>query len=385
MITFNDFWFNFVIIVLVFFTSFYMYMKHHVYAYWYRKGVESFEPSFPWGNVGGALLMQNDIGSIIKNLHLQIKSGYAGIYMIMRPILLVRDRKLIERVLVKDFEYFMDRGLFIDEEKDPLSAHMYSLTGEKWCEMRRKMSPAFAPERVKMMYGTIYDIGMALQGYVGQICDNNSKNTVDIRDLSARYLTDIIASVAFGIEVDSIHDPTVYFRKMGAIALELNFKSQLVHLLSYMAPKLLEIFHLKTVNDDVEEFMIETVRRTLQFREKNRISREDFMQILIQMRNGDDVSKRQVGEWSTNIVGDQMKQMSIEECAAQVFIFFAAGFETSASIMSFCLYELAKNQKLQNDVQNDIDSVLNQHNFKLSYQSLKDMKLLERCVKGAAI
>lgn len=355
-------------------------MKFRVYTYWYRKGVEYFEPSFPLGNVGGALFMRNDIGSLVKDLHLQIKSRFAGLYMIMRPTLMIRDRDLIERILVKDFKYFMDRGLFCNEEKDPLSAHMYTLRGEKWEKMREKMCPAFEPERVKMMFGTIYDTGMALQGYVGQIADKNANNEIDIRDLSARYMTDIIASVAFGIDVDSIHDPTVYFRKMGARALELTFTSQLVLLLSYMAPNLLQIFHIKTVNEDVEEFMIETVRRTLQFRENNRISRDDFMQILIQMRNGYDIRKKVYNEQDHHNLSD--KKMSIQECAAQVFIFFLAGFETSGSIISFCLYELAKNQKLLNELQDDIDKVMDEFNYKITYDCINKMAYLKRCVDG---
>lgn len=39
--------------------------------------------------------------------------------------------------------------------------------------------------------------------------------------------------------------------------------------------------------------------------------------------------------------------ISVHEIAAQGFIFFLAGFETSSTTMTFALYELAMNQELQ--------------------------------------
>lgn len=42
--------------------------------------------------------------------------------------------------------------------------------------------------------------------------DNKS---VEVRELAARYTTDIIASVAFGIEVNTIDNPDAEFRRYG--------------------------------------------------------------------------------------------------------------------------------------------------------------------------
>lgn len=74
--------------------------------------------------------------------------------------------------------------------------------------------------------------------------------------------------------------------------------------------------------------------------------------------------------------------MSVEEIAAQAFLFFAAGFETSSSTLSFCLYELAKNPEVQKKVHEDIDRVLKKHNGEITYESVSEMNYLECCIDG---
>lgn len=63
-------------------------------------------------------------------------------------------------------------------------------------------------------------------------------------------------------------------------------------------------------------------------------------------------------------------------------VFFSAGFETSSTTLSYCLYELAKNQNIQKRVQSEIDRVLKQHNGQLSYEALSEMVYLEKCIDG---
>jgi cytochrome P450 family 6 len=74
----------------------------------------------------------------------------------------------------------------------------------------------------------------------------------------------------------------------------------------------------------------------------------------------------------------------MDELAAQVFIFFVAGFETSSTTMSFCLYEMALNPDIQRRVQEEIDSVLQQHNGEITYETIQQMEYLDKTVAGKA-
>lgn len=72
----------------------------------------------------------------------------------------------------------------------------------------------------------------------------------------------------------------------------------------------------------------------------------------------------------------------MDEAAAQCFVFFLAGFETSSTTMTFALYELAVHQDIQDKVREEIKSVLAKHNNKISYDSLKEMKYQRQVIDG---
>ena len=70
---------------------------------------------------------------------------------------------------------------------------------------------------------------------------------------------------------------------------------------------------------------------------------------------------------------------------AQAFAFLAAGFETSATTLSFALYELALHPEIQHRLRAEILQVLNKHNGELTYDGIQEMSYLDRVVSGEGI
>jgi hypothetical protein len=75
-------------------------------------------------------------------------------------------------------------------------------------------------------------------------------------------------------------------------------------------------------------------------------------------------------------------EVTIEVMAAQAFVFFLAGFETSSTTMTFCLYELALNPDIQQRLRAEIDTVLHRHGGNITYDSIFEMEYLEKVVDG---
>jgi len=70
--------------------------------------------------------------------------------------------------------------------------------------------------------------------------------------------------------------------------------------------------------------------------------------------------------------------------ASQVFVFFAAGFETSSTTMSHILYELALNHKIQDKLREEINEEYKKHGSNLTYENIKNMPYLTKVFKGTS-
>lgn len=118
---------------------------------------------------------------------------------------------------------------------------------------------------------------------------------------------------------------------------------------------------IKLLPSDIADFYMNITKETVNYREKNPdVKRQDFMNLLVEMKN-------------ENIV-------TIEQIAAQSFVFFLAGYETSSSTMTYCMFELALNQEIQKKARDSVIKVLEKHNNNLNYDSLNEMTYLEQCI-----
>lgn len=360
-------------------TAFYLYVKRK-HSYWERKGFKTLPGSNIFaGHFKDVLLSKKSIADLNRELYNSTKEPFIGMYGWIRPILLVRDPKLIRLIMIKDFNHFPDRGMHCNEEYDPLSGHLFVLPGQKWKNLRAKLSPTFTSGKLKAMFSTLLNCGSTLQEYLEKLA--NKGEMLDVREISASHATNVIASVAFGIDIDAMNNPDNEFRVCGRNIFKASFSQNFKGIISFIAPKLLSILRIKSVDSSVEKFIMSVVRQNLEYREKNNVSRKDFFQLLIQLRNSGSVQLDD--QWDTVIQADEnQKTLTINEMAAQTFVFFAAGFETSSTTLSFCLYELAKAPEIQKRVHEEIDRVLGEHDGQITYDSVSEMKFLEACIDG---
>lgn len=117
----------------------------------------------------------------------------------------------------------------------------------------------------------------------------------------------------------------------------------------------------------------------MEYREQTNVVRKDFFQMLLQLRN---IGAIQENDNFESTVTSETKSLSIEECTSQAFVFFVAGFETSAATKAFALFELVKNPDCMRQAQQEIDAVLAKHGGELTYESMADMKYLDWCIDG---
>lgn len=121
----------------------YFYAKR-TYSYWERKGF-TYVPDFNYvfGHFKSSFTQQENLGMVLLRIYNSTKEPFIGIYSIFRPILMIRDTELVRNILIKDFNNFTDRGVHCNEDYDPLSGHLFALPGQRWKNLRTKLSPTF--------------------------------------------------------------------------------------------------------------------------------------------------------------------------------------------------------------------------------------------------
>ncbi|XP_055637689.1 probable cytochrome P450 6a20 [Toxorhynchites rutilus septentrionalis] len=338
------------------------------FTYWKQRGVPFVEPSFPFGNLGG--MSKRHLGPLVQDSYNKlIGSGkkFGGIFFFVSPVALILDLDFAKDVLVKDFQYFHDRGVYHNEKTDPLRVHLVSMEGAKWKRLRSKLTPTFSSGKMKMMFPTIIAVAEQFQRCLQVEAEKSGE--LDIKEFLARYTTDVIGNCAFGLECNSLKDPDAEFRRMGKKALSITFGGFLRQLLSGTFSDLARTIGVKLTDPDVERFFMDAVRDTISFREKNNVERNDFMDLLIKLQRPQPDDDN----------GTTTEGLTFNEIAAQAFVFFLAGFETSSTAMSYCLYELALNQELQDKARQNVNEVLGRHGS-MSYEAVHEMRYVENCI-----
>lgn len=213
----------------------------YVFTYWRRKGFPYIEPSIPFGNIGPVALRKQSLGMNLYDLYNQTSEGVVGLYLLFRPALMVRDADMVKAVLATDFAHFHDRGIYGgDPNIDPIESNIFNMKGKIWRTLRTKLTPAFTTGKLKSMMPIVIGIAENLERKLDSLVESNE--IVEMKDLLMRwiqhlfrqkhrwiiiiincdysmfssfyrrYALDIVGTVSFGLDVNTIEDGTHLFR-----------------------------------------------------------------------------------------------------------------------------------------------------------------------------
>jgi cytochrome P450 family 6 len=254
------------------------------FTYWKKRNVPYVAPNFPFGNFADALIFRKSIGHLYEEFYKKLDGQkYGGFYVLTKPMFIFRDADIIKNILVKDFASFHDRGLFNDEEIDPLIGHLFFLPGIKWRNRRVKLSPTFTSGKMKMMFHTLVDCGFELGSILKESANN--EEIIEIKDILDRYSTDIISSCAFGIQCNCLKTPDAEFRQWGKKIFDPSIRNIVAGFLLQFFPRLLSVLRLDPIDPKVSKYFRNMFEETVNYRERNNITRKDFLQLLIQIKN----------------------------------------------------------------------------------------------------
>ncbi|KAL5286037.1 hypothetical protein ACFFRR_007615 [Megaselia abdita] len=350
--------------VAVVFSVIFLYFRNQ-YKYFEDIGIEYDKATPILGTFKNMILQRESALDNMESVYNKFSSGIVGIFDMKNPAFLIRNPEVIRQVLIKDFDNFHNRRkLFID---DSLLGHStFQLYDQKWKDMRSSMSPAFTGSKMRAMFELIRDIGEETVTFL----KTTGQTELNVKDFLSRYANDVIATTAFGFQINSNKDPENEFFKMGqevtsgAFGLKFLFTSNF--------SKIANFFKMDLITERQRSYYMKLILDTMKYRKDNKVFRPDLLNIIMEMREGQD-NKKSSRHWKD------------VELVSQCFAFFFAAFDTVSSTMSFICQELMENQDCQDKLREEILEIADTLEGKpLSYEALTLMKYTD-CVISEAM
>ncbi|XP_065339707.1 cytochrome P450 9e2-like [Cloeon dipterum] len=366
-------------LVLVFLLLLYKFSTRN-HEHWHLKGVASVGAAPFVGSLWPVLSLREHMSDFFTRLYNEHKGKrFIGYFQGNVPGLLVLDPELVKSVTISDFSHFVDHGFKIDPESNPVTSRsLLIMNGKKWKEMRNTLSPTFTSGRIKEMFPLVHECSVNLENFLR----NHQRQNLNIKDLLARFTTDVIATCAFGLSVNSVKNPSDKFREMGRKMFEIDAVQGLKNVCLIFIPSVARILKLSYLKPELTLFYRSLVKNIIEKRTKTGNTRKDFMQLLIQLKEKGKLGTIE-GEPEENNDSTASLKLTDDDIVAQAVIFFVGGFETSSSSLTFALMELARHPEVQQKARNNIKEVLHRHGGEMSYQALQEMTYLDNIVQEA--
>ncbi|XP_023246762.1 probable cytochrome P450 6a18 [Copidosoma floridanum] len=357
------------------------------FDYWLVRGVPYRKPTPLLGNFADLLLFRKCQAEGLSDMYNWFgNERYFGVFRVRSPILIVRDPDLVKSICVKDFSVFRNRGIPVNGAQDPLSAHLFNLEGKHWKSLRAKLTPAFSSGKLRSMFYLLAECSDGLGRLVERRLEpSRGGAVVEAGELAANFTIDVIGSCAFGLRINALGDEDSGFRRAALRLSRPGYVATLWRMLRTALPRLYKVLGVQVIDPEVTEFFKRLVSQMVEERESSAAPRRhDFMDLLIELKNrgtldhSNGLLREPRDDEGSGAAGD----IVIDEntIAAQAFVFFVAGYETSKNTIAFCLYELAVDPKIQERTRRDVLEALDKRDGSLTYEAVQDMKYLDMVI-----
>ncbi|XP_030586625.1 thromboxane-A synthase-like isoform X2 [Archocentrus centrarchus] len=382
--------------------------------YWYsvypfsvlsRCGINHPKPVPFFGNV---FMFQQGFLKPLNDL-IKTHGKVCGFYLGRTPVVVVADLNILRQVLVKDFSSFPNRKTYLFVKK-PVTDSLTQLKNDQWKRVRSVLNPSFSAAKMKEMVPLISTATDALMKNLNAHVE--SGEAFDIHRCFGGFTMDVVASVAFGTQVDSQNNPDDPFVQHAQMAAPPSFFKPILLLFSFpflMAP--LSRFICDKTQDKMNNFFINSIQKIIKQREEQppEQRRRDFLQLMLDARatkesvslehfdtsNNDDNEidhRNQQTQPLGLIQGNhyphlqessvrrpQKKILSDDEIVGQAFVFFLAGYKTSSSTLAFTCYVLALHPECQIKVQAEVDDFYTRYES-ADYTNVQELKYLDMVI-----
>ncbi|XP_059167143.1 cytochrome P450 3A11-like [Physella acuta] len=325
-----------------------------------KMGIATPPPSWLLGNF--MLDIKHGIFEVQRIFYKQFQDKKVyGWYGCRTQVMIARDPDIIKEILVKNFNNFVDRNDFFSVES-PLKESILFLKGEHWKQVRKLVSPTFSSSRIKVMSHHIERNAKILLEHIHTLQESGQE--VELREFISAFTLDVIASTAFGLDLNTLKNPNSRFATEAYKILNPN---PVLFSFAFMSPFLGRLFSkmgLPFFPKKSMDYFAQVVDTAIEERKRDGLNGKvnDFLDLIMNAEKTD---------------VEQEKELTRVEIHGQSLIFILGGYDSLAASLSFTLFLLAIHPEICQKVLDQIDEKCGQ---KLpSYETVQELTYLEMC------
>ncbi|CAG0891859.1 unnamed protein product [Darwinula stevensoni] len=342
---------------------------------------------------------------------------YWGYYEGKNPVLMVADPETVKAITIKEFDSFTDRRVLIPEKQKVAAKFLLALKGREWKKVRKFLTPAFSSGKMEKMSRLMEECGENLVNHLRRRAERSS-GVVDLKEHFGAYALDVIGTCAFGTRLDSLGNPDSPFARHSRLFLSENPALRSCLLVLPMVFPWVVRLGANVVPVETMEFFSGLVRDVIRERReqkvisshvtvphgelvdgRNRMVRTGKMTLFILHEVNDSVMELRVlvqplprlemmstdkqcravavdievprlgddGADRGDVLDAFIEEMEREAgttgpgLSEEAVLFFLAGFDTTAALMTFFTYAMAMNPEVQDKVYREIEQQMEAH------------------------
>lgn len=104
--------------------------------------------------------------------------------------------------------------------------------------------------------------------------------------------------MAFGLETNSLENPDAEFRKIGRMLSSPSLEVIIRSALNALAPNLIGLLKIRSIKKKYADYFFNIVCDTVRYREENNVQKNDFLDLLIKIKRGQNLAYKGDGKFT---------------------------------------------------------------------------------------
>uniref|UniRef100_A0A1A9ZFJ8 Cytochrome P450 n=1 Tax=Glossina pallidipes TaxID=7398 RepID=A0A1A9ZFJ8_GLOPL len=330
---------------------------HHVFSYWKRRRFPQEKTVLYWDFFKQLIRRELQYVKAINADYRRFRSQpFVGIYCRLKPCLLVRDLSFANSIMK--------------------TAGAHHFTNTKWDYSRNyrkynlleKLSPIFCKNQLEGMLPHIEKVGNNLLNHLNDRWRQDDKVIeVDAQYLISTFVINVLANLIYGSEIDHFKQTDNVFKQY------VNEKLRNTRAYNFFLRQNSSITLREMLNENVQQ------------REQSGLIRKDILQMLLKLRNGDNIEYNEKFTWCLKKdYGIKEKFLSLSKLTRIVEHLFDMGYESMAVTATFTLYEILKDDDIRQKIMQELEAfelTKTNCNTCVNYENLQNLKFMDLCIQ----